>query len=1081
MLDIHGGTVETLCEWFEDVAGLGGQISCGSRVVSLARDPGFGMDHVLATLFDRLATVYDPEGFWNPTLSTRNLVPSVANDGVMPGFLWLGAKAGPAGSVNAELARQLDSLARIFIRVESDRDEADGSARTRQAITTAIGPAANLLVKSVGAASLGSIKRSNTEGASWSTDIVGRARRSRESLTANIFESQDLVVRAMHRIAALSLQAQIPIVLVIDDADLADWVVAGIISALANVDGRVLVLVTGDNFPDGSTIAGDLGHWLSVPGDVAPKRLNVVHSEDVASVSEDLISAELVRLFPNLSPAQRVDLAANVSDLGHLAQLVCDDSFQGKSFEEIRSLLAIPEMDLSGFSEPALEVRRVAGALGGVVSAAVLSRLSVPLVGVDELNKLGYLLPVSQGLWQSDRRLFEGLGSSKRVWEAVADAVLGDDVFLASFEARQLARLVVSGFRQGLLLPDDDLSDRIFAFASAAANVDDYLDAYALGHGAIQVRKTPSHKQGWLAAIAYWETQLGASSFPARITLPAMPAIAEVASNLAWLARVDSLVDRSFGDELVTSTHRRLSEGNGFVEQPLLDHLRLEFVARLVEHGRFPDAMAQIRLLSEQSDERQQLEEALQAQDHTADRFADRLEHQLAAYEKTYPGSMELADCHRVMANLYEARGRFETARSQTRSRLKLLMQLMEVDDPLTLATRTTVCRLEGRLGRTEIASVMAVELAKASARTFGKDHPETYKKRATAARLLGRQGFRDDAMGRFSSLLVDLEARYGPGSVETFEVRFNMARLTRESGDVKGALEQYQKLLVDQEHMVGYEHRSPLTTRFQIAQATAELSDIHSALALFQRLYSDQSAVLGAEDPDTLATMSDTAGLTARMGDVDGAHELLGVLLVAQERTLGAGSGAALKTRGKIASLMRASGDQVAAMQLFQQLRLDQEKHLGIDHPQCLATRMGIATLTAESGDAETAKEMFEFLLDQHERVYGPDHDRTVAVRNKLAEQSSNGPDGETVLDLFRDLLAENERNLGSDHPETLSARANIARLTGEAGNRREALKLYRELLPDQRSALGSKHPDTLGTMSAIRQIASAPRNDET
>lgn len=1080
MLNIHGGTVETLREWFEDVAGLGGQLPCGSRVVTLARDPGFGMDSVLSSLFRELSDRYDPAGFWNPSLSSKNLVPVIASDTALPGFLWLGAKAGPAGSVNAELARQLDSLARVFVRAESESGVNEPITHAREAITAAIGPAANLLVKSVGAASLGAANRSQDEGHSWSTDIVGRARRSRESLAANIFESQDLIVRAMRRIAALSLQAQIPIVLAIDDADLADWVVAGIISALANVDGRVLVLVTGDSFPNGSTIAGDLGHWLSVPGDVAPKRLNVVHREEVPSVKQESIAAELAQHLQDLSPSQLMALAANVSDLGHFSRLIDGGALVGKGYDQIRDLIAVRGPDLSGFSEPALAVRRVAGALDGVVSAAVLSQLGVPLVGVEELNKLGYLLPVSQGLWQSERTLFDGIGSTKRVWEAVAEAILGDDVFLASFEARQLARLVVSGVRQGLLLPDDALSERIFAFASAAANVSDYLDAYALGHGAIQVQKSPLQKQSWLAAIAYWETQLGASSFPARVTMQAMPAIGEVASNLAALARVDSLADRQLGSALVASTASRLDPANGFIEQPLLDDFRLEFITRLVEHGRSSDALAQIRLLAQASAESEELGALLASRDSSEDGFAKRLEPQLATFEDTYPDTMELADCYRVMANLYEARGQFEVARSHTRSRLKILLRLLNADDPVALATRTSIARLEGRLGRTEIASVMAVELAAAADRTFGKAHPETFKKRAMAARLLGRQGYFDDALTRFSSLLVDLEARYGPASVETFEPRFNIARLARESGDIRRSLDEFQTLLADQERTLGFEHRSPFTTRFHIAQTTADMSDIHSALALFQRLHSDQARVLGTEDPDTLATMADIAHLTARMGNLEGAYEMYGVLLVAQERTLGAASNAALMTRGKIAHLLRASGDPVAALQILQQLRLDQEKHLGVDHPDCLATRLGIAGLTAESGDAATATEMYEFLLDQHERVYGPDHERTVTVRNRLTEQAPQSPDGETVLDLFRDLLADNELNLGPEHPDTLSARANIARLTGEAGNTREALKLYRDLLPDQRSVLGSKHPDTLATMSAIRQIASGSRSDE-
>jgi Tetratricopeptide repeat len=277
-------------------------------------------------------------------------------------------------------------------------------------------------------------------------------------------------------------------------------------------------------------------------------------------------------------------------------------------------------------------------------------------------------------------------------------------------------------------------------------------------------------------------------------------------------------------------------------------------------------------------------------------------------------------------------------------------------------------------------------------------EHPSILTSRGNIAHWTGLCGDAATALRMLTALLPDLERVLGPHHSDTLTSRGNIVQWTGLCGDAPAALRLATGLLPDLERAIGPDHLTTLSTRGNIAAWTGECGDAATARDLYRALLPDFERVLGPDHPDTLTVRSNIAHWTGAGGDAAAALRLATALLPDRERALGRDHPDTLSTRHIIAHWTGEGGDVRAALRLATTLLLDLERVLGPDHPHSLTTRSSIAAWTGLCGDAATARDLYRALLPDRERVLGSGHPDTMSTRRNIAHwaaQASRGGRG--------------------------------------------------------------------------------------
>jgi hypothetical protein len=314
------------------------------------------------------------------------------------------------------------------------------------------------------------------------------------------------------------------------------------------------------------------------------------------------------------------------------------------------------------------------------------------------------------------------------------------------------------------------------------------------------------------------------------------------------------------------------------------------------------------------------------------------------------------------------------------------------------------------------------------------RGHPAILSARSDIARLTGWCGDAATALGLTTALLPDQERVLGPDHADTLTTKSNIAVWTAECGDAATALRLTTALLPDQERVLGPDHPYTLATRNNVATWTFRCGDAATALRLFTALLPARERVLGRDHPDILPTRNNIAFLTGECGDPGTALRLFTALLPEQERLLGPDHPDTLTTRSNIAHWTWRSGDGAAAVRLVTALLPDRERVLGPDHPDTVTTKSNIAHWTAERTDPATALRLVTAVLPEQERVLGPDHTEILITKSNIAHWTAQRGELDAALGLFAALLPDQERVLGPDHLDTLATRSSIARWTARS-----------------------------------------------
>lgn len=955
MLRPHAALVETLVEWFDDVAGVGRAEPVGSHVVVVPSEPGFGMDTVYQEFYRALATRQSNK-FWSSEIGPSSLAPEINDPQAVPEFVWIGIKAGPAGYAIGQLAEQMKHLTEAISMPSSTADRV--GMNTRRTLAGAVSPVSGVLALIAGSAAgpLGLI--STASGVlGWGVDVIAQARRNREGLLAAMRRSSDGVIDAARRLRQLSEAHGVPVIIVLDDMHEADWTAAALVSAAEDERGRVLVVASGD-IGEGPGISGPVGQWLRSPSDVFDDRPDSVVNERPPSISTALIVGELERLLPDSGHSELAALAMDIRSLASLAEAAArsrpDDPASLEKFRAIATFSPVPPR-LSGTQ---LLAWRVGSTLGGVLPGSVLDKLEIDRSSVNELCNEGSAFKVAEGLWQlssPQAATPDDLG----VWEAIIDVLTNRAQKLPPYEARQLARLVIPEIASGRLPRSNQLSEAIFELATQAADVDDYLTAFELGQGAAgTIRQGGRPKQVWRVALETWSHQL------TPIPIPSLPkgrdgsVIARLIKNLAYLATLESHSHPKRTVNIMRLTDTSLDEGSGLIEPELLEELRLEFVERLVEHGQHVAAHEQllrVRINTVRADE---ITAELKSGTLGLKRSIKRLQSQLPELEKALGRNMTRASLQ--LADVYDRLGEANVQLGQSRLALGQFERCLEI-------------RLKW----------------------LGPDHADTLYARGYVAVATGSAGDKRGALELFTQLLPDYLRTQGPDHPGTLSARSNIAGWTAELGESRQAVELYTALLADEQRVLGPDHIATLKTRGSIARWKGEIGDRTEALELLNELLPDQERVLGLNHPVVQITRANIAAFLAPsiaaringVGDVAPALEALTELLPEQQRTLGSDHPDTLGTRRNIAAYKLENGEEEEAMRLFTGLLPVHRQVLGPDHPDTLGLRLHIAALARSLGDNKHAQKLFTDLLPDQQRVLGPNAPQTLSTQIHMSQ----------------------------------------------------------------------------------------------
>jgi tetratricopeptide (TPR) repeat protein len=265
-------------------------------------------------------------------------------------------------------------------------------------------------------------------------------------------------------------------------------------------------------------------------------------------------------------------------------------------------------------------------------------------------------------------------------------------------------------------------------------------------------------------------------------------------------------------------------------------------------------------------------------------------------------------------------------------------------------------------------------------------DHPGTLTTRGYIAAWTGRCGDAAEALRLLTALVPDQERVLGPRHPSTLTARSNIAHFTGQCGDTAGALRLSTALLPDRERILGPDHPDTLATRNNIASWTGECGDSAEALRMLTTLLPDQERVLGPDHPHTLATRDNIAYWTGQIrdgsrGEPEQSHAEL----------------------DRLAEDAVAAGDTATALSCCEQMMAAAERAFGAEDIRLAEyLRRAAGILAAVNQDAQAIEALTRTIAISDR--YGSETAEAVSdLRNLAGLQQRNGLHCEAQLSLDR------------------------------------------------------------------------------
>jgi tetratricopeptide (TPR) repeat protein len=1040
----HQAVLEELIEWREDI----GEGVIDSRVVLLKVPPGWGATTVLGEF---AASAADPDG---------SVTISVGLNEVLLAGQAADAKA-LSDALVAPLGRSRPSELLKLLGL--------GTAAGKIGLALGVG---GLFVSGMGVqlSLLLAPYAINAAQFAWDVGPAGQ---------------QGVLARAAQAVAAVS--AEVPVVVIVDDADRFDLDLTTVMleNLVSRPDGQVLVVAA---VHPGSPLAGALRD----PGryGLAGRVVRAEADSDMSAAARTSLARELRPALPD-SAAERI--GQRTSSFADVFTIVGEGRLADLTGTDGPAAVAVVDTVIDAaviWSQPSAQVRILGWASGTLTVGQADRALAVLGEHADPANdpnviRAGGLARLRDPASARIRAQAGLLSAADR--HTLAAAVLSEAGRLtndsdATLIDRTVARLAVHRIRADLD-PSADLTRVQCLLIRGLEQLGDREAAYQIAASALaelpRDEQTTTQRadllKAWLRLARTRPPQPDDSLIEEAIGLATSSgAVLDVEARV-WAA-VNLLLRHGPHEAALSLTNQLITDlGTYPGRDPAAGQWRLLLAFHAGQAG-YPAAAQQLLapvVNSGTADQHKAARVVLRALE--GPRADSRLqiiilEAELQAVPKA--ADQDLLRLHHALARNYRQLGRYSRALQHGTAELSYRRRLLGPDHPDVLTTRADIAYWTGEDGNADGALRLFQQLLPDRVRVLGPHHHDVLTTQVNIAVWTGEQGDAGAAVRLLHELLPDLVRVLGTNHHDVLLSRASMAAWIAKDGDVGAALQLYRKLLPETARVLGSHHPALLTTRSNIAVWTAESGDARGALQLSRELLPEKIQVLGADHPDVLTTRSHIARWTGQQGDAKEALRLFRLLLPDQAQVLGTHHPDVLLTRADIAFWTGQSGNFADALQLSRELLPIRTRVLGRDHPEVLITRGTIAVWTGNHGDAEEALRLFRELQPDLMRVLGPDHPHVLTNRGYVAYWTGVNGDADSALRQLHELLTDRIRVLGIDHPDVLVTRSYIATCTEQRGNDGDALRLLRALLTDEVRVLGPVHPNVMGTRASIARL---------
>jgi len=958
--------LEELGEWREDVREAG----IGSRVVLLAVPAGWGRSAVLAQFEETV------DGADGPVTVVAGI------DGNLPG-----GRAVQAAALQEVLAGVAPPSRAAELL---DVDTAAGRAGLGLDV-------AGWFVPGLGAAvSLTGLSR-----------LLGAVVRVREDSPAG---EAGAVARAARAVAALSVR--VPVVVVIDDADLLDPGLARamIVGLAGRYDGRVLVVAAAR--PDSGLVTG----LVKDPGPDLAGRVRKADADPGMGYADRVGLAR--ELLPGLPAGAMERIARRTATFGEVFAVAVADMVAGlgpgtHAGEAVAAVDAVVDAALDR-AVPSREAAVLAWAGGALHQAQVEGCLRVLGAGRAEgdvyVRRVGSLACLAD---PASRRCTEQAAAfSARQRAGLAGAILEAAGQVAVDPGAGLADRVVA--RQAVHRVRADLDPALRgqlpvvqrALIRGLETLGDHETAWQVAGQALA--ETPAEdagRQGLLLAYLRLARTRPRTGHPDPLADEAISAALSAGAAIGLEARVWAAADllgrdgdREQALSLAAQVTGELEASTSLGETGDQWRLLLAFAAGRAGRPALTQRLLAPLLASHTASRAKPAQAVLRAVDgpHADIRLQVIL---LQAELETTPATAEddQLRLHAALAAAYDDLGIYPLALSHGRQELTLRQRLQHLDHPDTLATRNHVAALTGKCGDAAGALRLFTALLPDAERVLGPDHLGTLATRSNVAAWTGECGDAAGALRLSIALLPDLERFLGPDHPDTLATRGNIAALTDGCGDAAGALRLFTVLLPDRERVLGPDHPDTLTTRNNIAALTGRCGDAAGALRLFTVLLPDCERVLGPDHPDTPTIRNNIATLTAQIrhgsrGEPEQPHAEL----------------------GRLAEDAVAAGDTPAALSYCEQMMAAAEQAFGPEDIRLTGYLRRAASILAAADQDTQAIQALTRTITINDR-YGLETVEAVSDLRNLAglqQRDSLHHEAQLNLDRARDIDARHSKD---------------------------------------------------------------------
>ena len=783
---------------------------------------------------------------------------------------------------------------------------------------------------------------------------------------------QGVLARAARAVAALS--AQVPVVVLVDDADRFDGALAAVMvdNLVSRVDGHVLVVAV-------VRPGGELARTLRAQDryDLIGRVVSAEIDPDMSAASRAALALELCPTLPEVAAeriGQRTTSFAQVfwvADERKLTDLTAGDG----------SVIDIVDTAIDAATPPSVpsaEARILAWAGGVLTVRQITQALKIvsehgEVTDDPDVIRAGGLVRLRDPVSAVVRNQVRFVADQDK--PNLAQVILREAVRIArdadaTLMERTVARLAAHRVR-GHLSPSNEVTDQLTKvqclLIRGLEQLGDLHAAYQVAQAALKElsdrphsteqqtellkarlrldHTQPQSDDPLMQQAVSLATSSGALLGPETRVWAAVYLLRRPGSHQSALSLVDQLI---------------IDLGTYPGRDPAANQWRLLLAFHAGQVG-YPAAAQQLLapvINGGTADHQNAAQAVLRALD--GPRADIRL--QLIILEAELQATPEAADddrlrIHNALALDYHKLGGYQNALRHGTEELRYRLRLQNSEHPDILTARYYIAYWTGQCGDIQGALRLSRELLPDMVRALGPDHPEVLSTRSSIGSWTGQGGDGPQALQLFRELLPDMVRVLGLDDSSVLGARLNIAYFTGECGDAQGALQLFRELLPDMVRVLGPDHPDVLMNRGHIARRTGECGDARGALQLFRELLPDRIRVLGPDHPDVLMNRGHIARWTGECGDLQRALQLWRELLPDMVQVLGPDHPNVMDIRGHVARWTGECGDLQRALQLWRELLPDMVQVLGPDHPNVMDIRRNIARWTAGSDRNEENK----------------------------------------------------------------------------------------------------------------------------